>query len=74
MITETHVFGDFKMKNVILSAGGPMRVYSVPDKIADNLEGMCWYFRSIWLYDGPEATGLLSMVLPDTMTKILLTI
>ena len=43
------------MKEIILSAGGPMRVYSVPDKIADNLEGACWYFRSIWLYDGPES-------------------
>ena len=42
------------MKNIILSAGGPMRVYSVPDKIADNLEGACWYFRSFWIYDGPE--------------------
>ena len=54
MIAETHVFGEFKMKNVILSAGGPLRVYSVPDKIADNLEGACWYFRSIWIYDSPE--------------------
>ena len=26
------------MKNIILSAGGPLRVYSVPDKIADSLE------------------------------------
>ena len=42
------------MKSIILSAGGPMRVYSVPDKIADNLEGAYWYFRSIWSYDGPE--------------------
>lgn len=46
------------MKNVILSAGCPMRVYSVPDKIADNLEGACWYFRSIWIYDGPESKRL----------------
>ena len=42
------------MKNIILSADGPMRVYSVPDKIADNLAGACWYFRSFWIYDGPE--------------------
>ena len=46
------------MKNVILSADGPMRVYSVPDKIADSLEGACWYFRSIWIYDGPESKRL----------------
>ena len=43
------------MKNVILSADGPMRVYSVPDKIADNLEGACWYFSSIWISDSPQS-------------------
>ena len=47
------------MKNVILSADGSLRVYSVPDKIADNLEGACWYFRSIWIYDGPESKRLI---------------
>ena len=47
------------MKNIILGAGGTMRVYSVPDKIADSLEGACWYFRSIWIYDGPENKRLI---------------
>lgn len=42
------------MKNVILSAGGPKRVYSVPDRIADHLESACWYFCSVWILDGPE--------------------
>ena len=47
------------MKNIILSADGPMRVYSVPDKIADNLEGACWYFSAIWIFEEPQAERFL---------------
>ena len=32
-----------------------MRVYSVPDKIANNLEDACWYFSSIWIFDSPQS-------------------
>ncbi|MBR2895468.1 MAG: hypothetical protein IKC03_07410 [Oscillospiraceae bacterium] len=42
------------MKNIILSSGSTMCVYSVPDKIADNLEDACWYFRAIWIFDSPQ--------------------
>jgi len=47
------------MKNVILSADGPLCVYSVPDKIADNLEGACWYFSSIWIFEEPQVKRFL---------------
>ena len=43
------------IKDVILGSGGSLRVYSVPDKIADQLEGSCWYFRSIWIFDEPQS-------------------
>ena len=42
------------MKNIILSSGGARRVYSVPDRIADHLEGACWYFRSFWIFESPQ--------------------
>ena len=43
------------MKNIILSSGGAMRVYSVPDKIANNLGDACWYFSAIWIFDSPQS-------------------
>ena len=43
------------MKNVILGSRGRMCVYSVPDKIADQLEGSCWYFRAIWIFEEPQS-------------------
>lgn len=42
------------MKNVILSADGPSKVYSVPDAVADDLERFCLDF-SDWLYSSPDA-------------------
>ncbi len=42
------------MKHIILSAGGTKRVYSVPDKIADNLEDACWYFRTFWIFEDSQ--------------------
>jgi len=43
------------MKNIILSADGPEKVYSVPDRVADNLEDWCYLFCSVWLPTAPEA-------------------
>ena len=43
------------MKNVILSADGDDIVYSVPDKVADNLKSYCIQFESDWLQHSPEA-------------------
>ena len=62
------------MKNIILSADGPMRVYSVPDKIADGLEGACWYFNSIWMFEEPQVKQFLKTGSLVTMIKTSLTI
>ena len=43
------------MKQVILSADGPAKVYLVPDRVADNLEDWCFLFCSGWLPTAPEA-------------------
>jgi len=42
------------MKNVMLSADGSSKVYSVPDIVADNLEDYCFQFID-WLYSSPQA-------------------
>ena len=43
------------MKNVILSAGSALRVYSVPDVVADNLNKYCIEFCDKWLRKSPHA-------------------
>ena len=43
------------MKNVIISADGDRKVYSVPDAVADNLERYCLEFCTIWLKTSPYA-------------------
>ena len=43
------------MKQVILSADGPAKVYLVPDRVADNLEDWCFLFCSVWLPTAPKA-------------------
>lgn len=37
------------MKNVILSADNEMKVYSVPDEVADDLDKYCLEFCSKWV-------------------------
>lgn len=44
------------MKQVILSADGPYRVYSVPDAVADDLEKYCMEFCCHWLPTSPHAS------------------
>ena len=44
------------MKQVILSADGPYRVYSVPDAVADHLEEYCLEFCCKWLPQSPHAS------------------
>ena len=41
------------MKNVLLSADGPLSVYSVPDDVADNLWEYCMEFID-WLNHNAE--------------------
>lgn len=43
------------MKNVLLSADGEISVFSVPDKVADNLEQYCMEFCCNWLHKSPDA-------------------
>lgn len=42
------------MKNVLLSADGPLSVYSVPDDVADSLWEYCLEFID-WLHHSPDA-------------------
>jgi len=42
------------MNNVLLSADGPLRVYSVPDEVAADLRGWADRFRE-WMLHAPEA-------------------
>lgn len=43
------------MKRVLLSADGEINVYTVPDKVAENLEKYCLDFCGDWLHESPEA-------------------
>lgn len=43
------------MKPVRLSADGPITVYMVPDKVADNLRKYCLKFCNDWLPNSPAA-------------------
>lgn len=43
------------MKYVLLSADGEISVFSVPDKVANNLQKYCLEFCCNWLYQSPEA-------------------
>ena len=45
------------MKNVLLSADSGISVFSVPDKVADNLEKYCIEFCCHWLHKSPDAAG-----------------
>ena len=41
------------MKRILLSTDGPVSLYEVPDKIAENLLKYCKDFLD-WVYDAPE--------------------
>ena len=43
------------MKNVIISADGDRKVYSVPDIVADNLSKYCTEFCTKWIISSPQA-------------------
>ncbi len=42
------------MKNVILSHDDKVRIYSVPDEVADNLDKYCWEFAANWNLEKPK--------------------
>lgn len=43
------------MKDVIISADGELKVYAVPDAVADNLADYCVTFCDDWLRNSPDA-------------------
>ena len=43
------------MKNVVLSADGDRKVYSVPDAVAEHLSKHCLEFCTTWLKTSPHA-------------------
>lgn len=43
------------MKNVVISADGDRKVYSVPDVVADNLSKYCIEFCTKWIRNSPNA-------------------
>lgn len=43
------------MKNVLLSADSAISLFSVPDKVADNLEKYCLDFCCDWLHKSSDA-------------------
>ena len=49
------IYGDKRMKEVILSADGNSYLYIVPDEVADNLKEYCLKFCSDWIWNSPNA-------------------
>lgn len=50
------------MKNVILSHDDKVRLYSVPDEVADNLDKYCWEFAANWIWKNPNGAKLLQEI------------
>ena len=46
------------MKNVLLSHDGKMKMYLVPDDVANNLKEYCMHFSFHWLMNDPNAQKL----------------
>ena len=46
------------MKKVLLSHDGKMKMYLVPDEVADNLKEYCIYFGFDWLMNDSNAQKL----------------
>lgn len=47
------------MKEVILSADDKLKIYSVPDIVADNLDKYCFDFCENWIWKNPNGAKLL---------------
>ena len=46
------------MKKVLLSHDGKMKMYLVPDEVADNLKDYCMSFACDWIMNDPNAQKL----------------
>ena len=43
------------MKNIVISADGDRKVYSVPDVVANDLQKYCSEFCNEWIWSSPYA-------------------
>lgn len=43
------------MKNIVISADGDRKVYSVPDAVANDLQKYCIEFCTEWIWSSPYA-------------------
>lgn len=43
------------MKKILLSSDDKMKMYLVPDDVADNLQEYCMYFGFDWILNDPRA-------------------
>ena len=58
------------MKNVVLSHDDELTVFSVPDKVADNLYEYCLEFCNEWILNSPHAEKLRCTVTDLTGNQI----
>ena len=50
------------MKQVLLSHDSKVRLYAVPDEVADHLEEYCLDFAVNWIWKDPEGRKLLRKI------------
>lgn len=50
------------MKKVILSSDDKVKIYLVPDEVANNLEMYCCEFASKWIWENPNGAKLLKEI------------
>lgn len=49
------------MKEVILSADDKVKIYLVPDDVAENLSDYCWEFSANWIWKNPNGVKHLKL-------------
>ena len=59
------------MKNIIISADGDRKVYSVPDVVANDLQKYCSEFCNEWIWSSSYAKNIEHMMEYATMKRIL---
>lgn len=50
------------MKSVILSHDDKVRIYFVPNEVADNLDMYCWEFAANWIWKNPNGANILMVL------------
>lgn len=50
------------MKRILLSADDDIKLYAVPDEVADDLDSYCHEFCCVWLRESPDAAKYRTMV------------